>query len=74
MNKMFVIQFLAALLLLVVVGVVDANHNNEIAVLTDENFEHDTQATTGSTTGSWLILFHNGVDPQMRLLTFREPL
>ena len=26
-------------------------------VLTDDNFEHDTQATTGSTTGDWLILF-----------------
>ena len=26
-------------------------------ILTDENFEHDTQATTGSTTGDWLILF-----------------
>ena len=25
--------------------------------LTDDNFEHDTQATTGSTTGDWLILF-----------------
>mmetsp|Transcript_30725 Transcript_30725/g.38017 ORF Transcript_30725/g.38017 Transcript_30725/m.38017 type:complete len:87 (+) Transcript_30725:28-288(+) len=25
--------------------------------LTDLNFEHDTQATTGSTTGDWLILF-----------------
>ena len=25
--------------------------------LTDQNFEHDTQATTGSTTGDWLILF-----------------
>ena len=25
--------------------------------LTDENFEHQTQATTGSTTGDWLILF-----------------
>ena len=25
--------------------------------LTDKNFEHDTQATTGSTTGDWLILF-----------------
>ncbi len=30
----------------------------QIAVeLTDDNFEHDTQATTGSTTGDWLILF-----------------
>ena len=26
-------------------------------LLTDENFEHDTQATTGSTTGDWLLLF-----------------
>jgi len=25
--------------------------------LNDDNFEHDTQATTGSTTGDWLILF-----------------
>ena len=33
--------------------------NADVAVLTDANFEHDTQATTGSTTGRWLILFHN---------------
>jgi hypothetical protein len=26
--------------------------------LNDENFEHDTQATTGSTTGDWLVAFH----------------
>ena len=25
--------------------------------LNDQNFEHDTQARTGSTTGDWLILF-----------------
>ena len=25
--------------------------------LTDENFEHDTQATTGGTAGDFLILF-----------------
>jgi hypothetical protein len=31
---------------------------DDIAVLTDSNFEHDTQATTGSTTGRWLVLFH----------------
>ena len=23
--------------------------------LTDENFEHDTQATTGGTTGDWFV-------------------
>jgi hypothetical protein len=26
-------------------------------VLTDETFEHDTQAISGSTTGDWLVLF-----------------
>jgi len=26
-------------------------------LLTEENFEHDTQATTGGTTGDWVVLF-----------------
>ena len=26
-------------------------------VLDDESFEHDTQATTGSTTGDWFLMF-----------------
>ena len=26
-------------------------------VLTEDNFEHETQAVTGSTTGDWLVLF-----------------
>jgi len=26
-------------------------------ILTDDTFEHDTQATTGATTGDWLVLF-----------------
>jgi len=30
----------------------------EVVKLTDGTFEHQTQASTGSTTGSWLILFH----------------
>jgi thiol-disulfide isomerase/thioredoxin len=29
----------------------------EVVYLTDENFEHQTQASTGMTTGSWLIFF-----------------
>mmetsp|Transcript_28705 Transcript_28705/g.29046 ORF Transcript_28705/g.29046 Transcript_28705/m.29046 type:complete len:219 (-) Transcript_28705:369-1025(-) len=29
----------------------------DVVTLTDATFEHETQATTGSTTGSWLILF-----------------
>ncbi|BBN18166.1 hypothetical protein MPTK1_8g00250 [Marchantia polymorpha subsp. ruderalis] len=28
-----------------------------LRVLTDDNFEHDTQAATGQTTGLWLVLF-----------------
>lgn len=38
----------------------------EVAVLTDANFEHDTQATTGGTTGSWLVLFHDGDDSEIK--------
>lgn len=36
--------------------------NDEVSVdLTDENFEHLTQASTGATTGDWLVYFY---DPQ----------
>ena len=45
-------------LLIVSVAVLMAQSSGQIAKeLTDENFEHDTQATTGSTIGDWLILF-----------------
>lgn len=30
---------------------------HEVVWLTDKTFEHDTQATTGSTTGDWLVYF-----------------
>ena len=29
-----------------------------VVPLTDDNFEHETQASTGGTTGSWLVWFH----------------
>lgn len=29
----------------------------QLVPLTDRNFEHDTQAATGQTTGSWVVLF-----------------
>ncbi len=29
---------------------------SDVVILTDYNFEHDTQATTGSTTGDWFVL------------------
>jgi thiol-disulfide isomerase/thioredoxin len=31
--------------------------NAEVVHLTDQTFEHQTQASTGGTTGSWLVLF-----------------
>mmetsp|Transcript_27062 Transcript_27062/g.49753 ORF Transcript_27062/g.49753 Transcript_27062/m.49753 type:complete len:184 (+) Transcript_27062:60-611(+) len=31
----------------------------EFGVLNDANFEHDTQATSGATTGDWLVLFYS---------------
>ena len=38
----------------------------KVVVLTDDNFEHDTQATSGSTTGSWLVLFYSGNDAEVK--------
>ena len=32
-------------------------HTRDAYLLTQENFEHDTQATTGGTTGDWVVLF-----------------
>jgi len=29
-----------------------------VKILTDENFEHDTQASSGATTGDWLVEFY----------------
>ena len=50
-RKVGFILLAIALALLTRVGAITAYE------LTDDNFEHDTQATTGSTTGEWLILF-----------------
>jgi hypothetical protein len=35
----------------------DHHAERHYLVLGDDNFEHETQATTGSTTGDWLLLF-----------------
>ncbi|GMI10439.1 hypothetical protein TrVE_jg5644 [Triparma verrucosa] len=45
-------RFLASLLLLC-----SAARGLEVVRLNDSNFEHDTQATTGATTGNWLVAF-----------------
>lgn len=33
------------------------NQNSFVKLLTDDNFEHDTQASTGATTGDWFVMF-----------------
>ncbi|CAG0894856.1 unnamed protein product, partial [Darwinula stevensoni] len=35
------------------------NRESDTKVLTDENFEHLTQASSGATTGDWLLFFHH---------------
>ena len=32
----------------------------KVIELTDANFEHDTQASTGATTGDWFVAFTDG--------------
>eukprot|EP01059_Diplonema_ambulator_P022488 TRINITY_DN37793_c0_g1_i1.p1 TRINITY_DN37793_c0_g1~~TRINITY_DN37793_c0_g1_i1.p1 ORF type:complete len:209 (+),score=61.09 TRINITY_DN37793_c0_g1_i1:40-666(+) len=32
--------------------------DSDVRVLTDSNFEHDTQAAGGATTGAWFVLFY----------------
>ena len=38
---------------------VEATLDKKTHILTDGTFEHDTQASTGATTGDWFVLFHN---------------
>ena len=46
-----------AALLLAISFLMIAPTNAEIVSLNDQTFEHQTQASTGMTTGSWLVLF-----------------
>jgi thiol-disulfide isomerase/thioredoxin len=52
-NTRYLFLVVACLCLIFTVGKAES-----IIPLTDATFEHQTQASTGSTTGSWLILFH----------------
>ena len=51
------IAFLAVTTLITLLGTSSAAHHHKVIELTDANFEHDTQATTGSTTGDWFVRF-----------------
>lgn len=53
MKTVFVIA-----LVLVSAAMASLTENNEVKVLTDDNFEHDTQAATGMTTGDWFVLLY----------------
>lgn len=41
---------------------------SSVVTLTDANFEHQTQASTGMTTGSWLVLFHSKGCPHCKAI------
>jgi len=45
--------------LLAIVGLAAAQIPDVVIPLTNENFEHDTQAATGQTTGHWFVLFNS---------------
>ena len=46
-----------AALLTLALSVVTLATPKTLKQLTDKNFEHDTQATTGGTTGDWFVRF-----------------
>jgi len=41
---------------------INAYHVRPLTFLTDESFEHDTQAASGATTGDWFITFYTNND------------
>jgi hypothetical protein len=48
----------SALLVLCSLYLLHSGEASSMKILTDKNFEHDTQATTGATTGDWFVLFY----------------
>lgn len=47
-----------------------AGASSDVIELNDDNFEHLTQATSGSTTGNWLVelyFFHSPLPPSFAL-------
>lgn len=47
----------------------EGESKRELVLLSDRNFEHDTQAATGQTTGAWIVLF---VDRRCEKCTIAE--
>ena len=48
----------AAVVLLVLIAVAGAAAQGEVVTLTDDTFEHQTQASSGQTTGAWFVKFY----------------
>jgi hypothetical protein len=58
MDPLLLHRFVRASNLLVMLLISTLRHvHADLVVLTDATFEHQTQASTGATTGSWLVLF-----------------
>ena len=51
-------QRVAAVALLVLFAVAGAFAQGEVVTLTDDTFEHQTQASSGQTTGAWFVKFY----------------
>jgi thiol-disulfide isomerase/thioredoxin len=51
-------QRVAAVALLVLFAVASAFAQGEVVTLTDDTFEHQTQASSGQTTGAWFVKFY----------------
>ena len=51
-------QRVAAVALLVLFAVAGAFAQGEVVTLTDDTFEHHTQASSGQTTGAWFVKFY----------------
>ena len=69
-NKTTMMISLLCALLIFATGV---SGQQGVEKLTDANFEHDTQATTGSTTGNWLVLFHDANNKQQAMDVLTRP-
>lgn len=49
-------------------GCAVASDSDAVRQLTDDNFEHDTQAATGATTGDWFVEFYSPSCPKCAAL------
>ena len=47
----------SSLTLLLLLSLIPLFNARKAIVLTDDNFEHDTQSSTGATTGDWFVNF-----------------